>query len=174
MRLVEYAAGRIGEETAVFREMVRIRQQLTDGECIEILKNEPRGVLSVLGDDGYPYGMPLNHFYCEEDGKLYFHGGKNGHKIDAVRRYDKASFCVYDQGVRQEGEWFLRIRSVIVFGRIEIIEDQAKTCEISRLLSYKFTKDEAYIEDEIRRFGPGTLLFALVPEHMTGKLVKES
>ena len=54
----------------MFREMMRIKQQLQESECIEILKNEKRGVLSVLGDDGYPYGMPMNHFYCEEDGKI--------------------------------------------------------------------------------------------------------
>ena len=58
----------------MFREMMRIKQQLPESECLEILKNEKRGVLSVLGDDGYPYGMPMNHYYCEEDGKLYFHG----------------------------------------------------------------------------------------------------
>ncbi|MBO4278216.1 MAG: pyridoxamine 5'-phosphate oxidase family protein [Spirochaetales bacterium] len=158
----------------MFREMMRIKQQLPESECIEILKSEKRGVLSVLGDDGYPYGMPMNHFYCEEDGRIYFHGGKKGHKIDAIRRNDKASFCVFDQGFRQEGEWFLRVRSVIVFGRIELVEDQAKTIRISRLLSYKFTSDEKYIAEEIERSGRNTLLFALVPEHITGKLVKES
>ena len=158
----------------MFREMLRSRQQLTTEECIEILKHEPRGILSVLGEGDYPYGMPLNHYYCEEDGKLYFHGGRNGHKIDAIRRHNKASFCVYDQGVRQEGEWFLCIRSVIVFGRIEIIDDRGKTYEIARRLSYKFTKDEGYIESEIQKSGPGTLLFALKPEHMTGKLVNEA
>ena len=158
----------------MFREMLRIKQQLTEAECIDILRNEPRGVLSVLGDDEYPYGMPLNHYYCEADGKLYFHGGKIGHKIDALKRHDKVSFCVYDQGVRQEGEWFLRIRSVIVFGRIEFVEDREKTYEIARQLSYKFTSDEAYIDNEIRHSGPRTLLLALTPEHITGKLVKES
>ena len=158
----------------MFRKMLRSRQQLPEEECIDILRREPRGVLSVLGDDGYPYGMPLNHYYCEADGKIYFHGGKSGHRIDAVKRHRKASFCVYDQGYRREGEWFLHIRSVIVFGRIEIVEDPVKTVEISRLLSYKFTADEAYIEEEIQRAGPRTLLLALTPEHMTGKLVKES
>lgn len=158
----------------MFREMMRIKQQLPESECIEILKSEKRGVLSVLGDDGYPYGMPMNHFYCEEDGRIYFHGGKKGHKIDAIRRNDKASFCVFDQGFRQEGEWFLRVRSVIVFGRIELVEDQDRTIRISRLLSYKFTSDEKYIAEEIERSGQNTLLFALVPEHITGKLVKES
>lgn len=153
---------------------MRIKQQLQQEECIEILKKEPRGVLSVLGDDGYPYGMPINQFYCEEDGKIYFHSGKKGHKVDAIKRCDKASFCVYDQGFRRKGEWALNIRSVIVFGRIEIIEDTEKVYEISRRLSRKFTDDEAYIEHEIVKSGPRTLMFALVPEHMTGKLVNEA
>ena len=158
----------------MFREMLRKKQQLSDAECIEILKNEPRGVLSMLGDDGYPYGVPINHYYCEADGRIYFHGGKKGHRIDAVRQHDKVSFCVYDQGWREDGDWALHIRSVIVFGRIELIEDRETVYEISRQLSYKFTNDEAYIAHEIEKSGPGTLLLALTPEHMTGKLVKES
>ncbi len=158
----------------MFREMVRKKQQLPQEECIQVLKQQLRGVLSVLGDDGYPYGVPLNHYYCEEDGKLYFHGGKFGHKIDALKRCDRASFCVYDEGFRKEGEWALNIRSVIVFGRVEFIEDEETTYRISRELSYKFTKDETYIDAEIKRSGPRTLLFALVPEHISGKLVNES
>ena len=154
--------------------MIRKKQQLSEAECIDLLTGEPRGILSVLGDDDYPYGMPLNHFYCPEDGKLYFHSGRKGHKIDAMLRHDKASFCVYDQGFRREGEWALNIRSVIVFGRIEIITDTEKIYEISRMLSHKFTQDENYIEEEIRKSGPRTYMFALVPEHMTGKLVNES
>ena len=157
-----------------FRKMVRIRQQLEEAECIDILKHEKRGVLAVLGDGDYPYAVPLNHYYCEADGKIYFHGGKAGHKIDAIRRHDKVSFCVYDEGYRNEGEWALNFRSVIVFGRIEFVEDEETMLRLARELSYKFTKDEAYIDDEIRRAGFRTLMFALVPEHMTGKRIKEA
>lgn len=158
----------------MFRQIKRSKQQLSSEECIEILKSEPRGVLSVLGDDGYPYGLPIDHWYCEEDGKLYFHGGKTGHKIDAIKKYDKASFCVCDQGFRKEGEWALNIRSVIVFGRVEIVEDQARAIEITRKLSYKYTSDTAFIENEIRQSGMKVLVFSLTPEHITGKLVNES
>ena len=158
----------------MFRSMARIKQAISREECLKILKEEPRGVLSVLGDDGYPYGMPMNFYYCEEDGKIYFHGGFKGHKIDAMKRCDKVSLCVYDQGFRREGEWALNIRSVIVFGRIEWVEDQEKAMRISRDLSYKYTQDSVYIEKEIEQAGPRTLVFALVPEHMSGKLVNES
>ena len=158
----------------MFREMLRKKQQLPEGECIDILKSQLRGVLSVLGDGDYPYGVPLNHYYNEQDGKLYFHGGKQGHKIDAVRRHDKASFCVYDEGFRRDGEWALNIRSVIVFGRIEFIEDRETVYRISEELSRKFTDDDEYIRREIERSGPGTLMFALVPEHISGKIVNEA
>ena len=57
----------------MFREMVRKNKQISHEECIAVLKNEPRGILSVLGDDDYPYGMPMNYWYCEEDGKIYYH-----------------------------------------------------------------------------------------------------
>ena len=158
----------------MFREMRRFKQQISEEECIRILKEEPRGVLSMFGDDGYPYGIPISHYYSEEDGKIYFHSGKTGHKIDALKRKGKASFCVYDSGTKSADSWWLNFRSVVVFGYVEFVEDRKKIYEICRRLSRKFTQDEEYIEDEINRAGPRTLMFALVPEHITGKAVRES
>ena len=157
----------------MFRKLARIKQQLDDAECIRILTEEKRGVLSVLGDDGYPYGMPLNHYYDPADGRLYFHSGMTGHKIDAIRREAKASFCIMDGGTPDENGWSLQFRSVIVFGRIEIVEDRSRVIEISRKLSHKFTQDEAYIDNEVEKHGARTLMFALVPEHICGKRVNE-
>lgn len=158
----------------MFRELTRKKQQLSPEESIEILKQEPRGVLSVNGDDGYPYGMPMDHWYCEEDGCLYFHSGKKGHRTDAMRRCNKASYCVYDSGYRKEGEWSLNIKSVILFGHLEIIEDFDRAMAVTRQLSLKYTDDIEYIDREIRQSGKNTLVFRLVPEHITGKLVNES
>ena len=159
--------------TGGFRELTRYKQQLEESECIELLKNTKRGVLSVLGDNGYPYGSPINHYYDEESGKIWFHGGKAGHKVDAMRNCDKVSFCVMDEGRHAGDEWFLTFCSVIVFGRMELIEDWDTIAGISRKLSYKFTDDDAYIDEEIRKSGPGTLMYALTIENMCGKLVRE-
>jgi len=157
----------------MFRDIQRVRQKLDREECLTVLKTAKRGVLSVIGDDGYPYGLPINHYYDEETGKLYFHSGKTGHKIDALRASDKASFCVMDEGERMEGEWWLTFRSVVVFGRISFVEDYDEAIEVSRKLSCRFTDDGAYIEREIVQSGPAVLVFSLTPEHMTGKRVRE-
>ena len=81
----------------MFRELLRKNNEISITECIRILKTEKRGVLSVNGDKGYPYGMPMNHWYNEEDGKIYFHCGKAGHRLDALQKDSKVSFCVYDE-----------------------------------------------------------------------------
>ena len=68
----------------MFRQMRRFGQQVAGEKCVEILKNEWRGVLALIGDDGYPYTVPMDFFYDEDDGKIYFHCAKEGHKIDAI------------------------------------------------------------------------------------------
>ncbi len=158
----------------MFRELQRKNKQISMEECIELLKKETRGVLSVLGDDDYPYGMPMNHWYNEEDGKIYFHCGKSGHRLDALRKCNKVSFCVYDSGYREDGEWALHVKSVIVFGRVEVIDDMDAIVDITRKLSYKFTQDEEYIRTEIEKYASATLLLQLTPEHICGKQVTES
>ena len=158
----------------MFRKMRRFNQQITDAECIEILKNTKRGVLSLLGEDGYPYGIPIDHWYCVEDGRIYFHGAKEGHKIDAIKACDKASYCVYDEGFRKEGEWALNITSVITFGRIRLVEDEDTARKICTELVRKFTDDQDYLEKELQNAFPRVQCLELIPEHMTGKLVNES
>lgn len=159
----------------MFRELVRIKQQMPMEECIELLKKETRCVLSVIGDDGYPYGSPINHFYDEESGKIYFHiGNQRSHRTDAIRKCDKASVCVYDNGYRKDGHWALNVKSVIVFGRIAIIEDKEKVADITTKLCYKFTDDKDYIEKELKDNLHRTWLLELTPEHISGKFVNES
>lgn len=128
----------------------------------------------MLGDNDYPYGMPMNHWYNDEDGKIYFHCGKVGHRLDALKKHDKVSFCVYDKGYRNEGEWAWNVKSVIVFGKIEIIDDIEKIIDIITKLSHKFTQDDEYIRKEIELYGHETLLLQLTPEHISGKMVTES
>ncbi|MCR5640779.1 MAG: pyridoxamine 5'-phosphate oxidase family protein [Lachnospiraceae bacterium] len=154
--------------------MRRLKQQISDEECIRILKEQPRGVLSMVGDGGYPYGIPLNHFYMEEDGHLYFHGAKEGYKLDCLAACDKVSYCVYDEGYRKEGEWALNINSVVIFGRMRVVEDEEQKRKICTRLCQKFTDDREYLRKEMESAFSRVNCLELIPEHMTGKLVNES
>ena len=156
----------------MFREVARKKQALDRAACVEILKTAKRGVLAVTGAEGYPYAVPLNHYYNEEDGCLYFHSGKTGHKTEALAKNAKVSFCVTDDG-ESAGDWSYYFKSVIVFGEVEMIEDRDEIYRISRLLSLKFTSDEEYIAHEIAHSGPATAMFRLRPAHITGKRVHE-
>lgn len=154
----------------MFREMRRKKQQLSGEECQELLTKLPRGVLSVIGDEGYPYGVPMDFVYA--DGKIYFHCAKSGHKIDAVSKENKVCFTVFDQGY-QKDDWSLFIRSVIVFGRIRELKDSEERIVRLRQLGRKYYPDAGSVEIEIERDAARALVLELTPEHITGKLVHE-
>lgn len=158
----------------MFRQMRRIKQQIPMEDCLRILREEPRGVLSLIGDDGYPYGFPMDHFYNDKDGCLYFHCAKQGHKLDAIRACNKASYCVMDKGYRRAGEWALNINSVIVFGRMEILTDYAERMEACRQIGEKYMPDKESVRKELEISGKNVQVLRLRPEHITGKLVNES
>lgn len=158
----------------MFRDISRKNQRLELPQIISILNNEKRGILSVNGENGYPYGLPINYWYNEENGYIYFHSGKKGHKVDAINSDNRVSFCVYDSGFKRDGEWALNINSVIVFGKIHVVENFEKSVEIFRKLSLKFTSDTEYIDSEINKFAKATICYELIPEHITGKIVNES
>ena len=158
----------------MFPELKRKKQQLTTVECIELLISETRGVLSVNGTNGYPYAMPMNHYYCPEDGCIYFHSGRKGYRTDCLEKDSRASFCVFDKGTPKEGHWSLDVKSVIVFGKIEITDDADTIARICTPLSLKFTDDENYITREIADSAKNTLILKLIPEHICGKIVNEA
>ena len=157
-----------------FRKMRRFKQEILIEECIEILKNEKRGVLSVIGDDGYPYGVPLNHYYDPDTDAIYFHGAKEGHKIDAIKNNNKVSYCVYEKGVKRENHWSYDVRSVIVFGKMELITDLNECKKIASDIWWKFGEDENELKDELERSLSRVMCLKLNIEHITGKKVHES
>ncbi len=154
-----------------FRPMRRFKQQLSDDECLDILKKSPRGVLAVLGDGGYPYTIPLDFVY--ENGKLYFHCAKEGHKLDAIKAYDKVSFCVLTEGVKEPDSWWYHINSVICFGKIKIVDDPTLKDAKLRLLGSKYFPAGYDIEADMVKNAAHAEVLELTVEHITGKKVRE-
>lgn len=157
----------------MFRPMRRFRQQLTDEEAMRVLKEGHLGVLSVQGDDGYPYGVPLD-YVCDDSGRIYFHCAGEGHKIDAIRRDDKVSFCVMDQGTVDEGDFARRVNCVIVFGRIRMLQDREQIKQKAmELAMHIFPEQKAFYQKDLQTSGNRVQVLELTPEHITGKRVHE-
>ncbi len=151
-----------------FRPMRRVRQQLTTEDCEEILRNATSGTLAVLGDGGYPYAVPLSFVYA--DGVIYFHSAKSGHKIDAIKAQDKASFCVIAKDEIHGEEYTTYFRSVIAFGRITIVSSPDDKLEGAKLLGRKYNPgDEIGLAREIEKGLAHMELLRLDIEHLTGK-----
>jgi len=151
-----------------FRDMRRKRQQLSEEESICILQKATAGTLALLGDNDYPYAVPISYVYHE--GKLYFHSALAGHKVDAIRKCDRASFCVIEQDDVQPKKYTTFFRSVIAFGRIHIIENEQEKLEIARMLGNRYNpNDEESLQKEIESGFSRMLMIRFDIKHLTGK-----
>ena len=155
----------------MFRKMRRSKQELSKAECINILSDEPRGVLAVIGDYDYPYTVPISHVFA--DGKIYFHGALKGHKNKKKKKYDKVSYCVTDNGVLNDDGWSYTFKSVVAFGRIKTLTDEDEKREKLTYLGDKFFPSHEDTVDEINRLIHRTEVFEITIEHMSGKIVEE-
>ena len=161
----------------MFRDMRRKRQALSQQEITDILRRGTSGVLALWGDNGYPYAVPISYVY--DGGKIYFHSAKSGHKIDAIQRTEKASFCVIDQDLVVPEEYTTYFRSVIAFGQIRIIEDDLEKRAAIEKLAIKYAPEDtaANRDDAINREWKPLCMLEMKIDHITGKeaieLVKE-
>ncbi len=153
----------------MFREMRRIKQALSTEECDVILSRGTAGVLAVAGDDDYPYAVPLSYVYKE--GKIFFHCAKAGHKLDAIARNEKVSFCVIDEDNVIPEEYTTYFRSVIAFGRIRVLEDVQEKQDAMSKLAVRFSPDKKVTENQeaIDNAWERLCVLELVVDYMSGK-----
>ena len=152
----------------MFRQMRRIKQLLPEEVAVQILDRNTSGTLALLGDDDYPYSLPISYVYA--DGKLYFHSAKEGHKIDAIKKSEKVSFCVIDKDEIVPEKYTTYFRSVIAFGKAHLVEDVEEIRRIARVLAMKYSADfEAGITEEIDSSINHMAIIEMTIDHMTAK-----
>ncbi len=151
----------------MFREIKRTEKKLSDGETLALLKSEEHGVLSTMGEDGYPYGIPLNYVF--HDGKIIVHCAMAGHKLENITAHEKVSFCVVTQADLMPKKFSTRFKSVIVFGRARFLDGIEKKegllALVKRLSPAHLSAGETYIENAWKK----TTVVAIDVEHITGK-----
>ena len=153
----------------MFREMRRKGQELPLEECERVLRRASAGVLALAGDDGYPYAVPLSFLYRE--GRLFFHCAREGHKLDALRRCGKASFCVIDRDEVLPEKYSTAYRSVIAFGRVRVLEEAEEKRRALEALALKYAPDDEpqHREREIEAGWNALYVLEMTIDHMTGK-----
>lgn len=151
----------------MFRQMLKIKQMLKAEDLQAVMERCTAGTMACLGDEGYPYSVPLSFVYHK--GKIYFHSAKIGHKVDAIKANSKVSFSVIDEDTIVSAEYTTYFRSAIAFGKARITEGDERI-EGFKALVEKYSGDQP--EDaklkEIMDCS-GALIIAIDVEHITGK-----
>ena len=149
--------------------MRRKKQALSNEDCAAILNRGTSVVLALAGDNGYPYAVPISYVY--DEGKIYFHCAKNGHKLDAINRKAKASFCVIDQDQIVPEEYTSYFRSVIVFGTMRILTDDSEKLNAIDKLALKYAPNdtEENRKKAIEREWKPLCILEMSIDHMSGK-----
>lgn len=157
----------------MFRELRRKRQSLSPEMCDAVLRRGTSGVLALAGDDGYPYAVPISYLY--DGGKLYFHCAKTGHKLDAIARNPKASFCVIDQDRVVPEKYTSYYRSVIAFGTMRVLTGEAEMRAAIEKLALKYAPEDTpeHRGREIDREWGALCMLEMSIDHLSGKEAKE-
>ena len=152
----------------MFRAMRRFKQLLPNETAVEILERNTSGTLALSGDEDYPYAVPISYVYA--DGKIYFHSAKAGHKIDAISKHEKASFCVIDKDQIVPEKYTTYFRSVIAFGKMRFIDEETEIRRIAANLAMKYSADYADgIPEEINSSVKHMAIIEMSIDHMTAK-----
>lgn len=155
----------------MFRSMRRGKQELSQEECKRVLRCGSYGILACAGDDGYPYAVPLNYIW--HNGALYFHCAKAGHKMDAIAREPKVSFCVVEKSDVAPERFTTYYRSVIAFGHARVVADADEAFDALTALTVGLAHDidEAATRKELEacRRRPSLAMVAIDIDHLSGK-----
>ena len=139
-----------------------------------LLASNRRGILAMNGDNGYPYAIPINYFYDNKTQKIYFHGAKAGHKVDALKASDKVCFTVYgDEHIDESEPWAPYVQSAVVLGKCRLLESGSDSIARLKEFAMKYYPDETLADEQIARNGRATQMFEITIEHMSGKQVQE-
>nr|WP_300324136.1 pyridoxamine 5'-phosphate oxidase family protein [uncultured Anaerostipes sp.] len=157
----------------MFRSIRKKKNEISIEEAKRLLHNARRGVLAVNGDNHYPYAIPVNYLYDEENQKIYFHGSRAGHKVDAIKNCDKVCFTVFGNETVKKELWAPFLQSVVIFGRCHLVKDQATAIALLKRFAMKFYPDENMVDEEIVLSGKTVQMYEIEIEHLSGKEVQE-
>lgn len=157
----------------MFRPIRRKKKEISLDCAKKLLSAERRGVLALNGDNGYPYAIPINYWYCENDNKIYFHGANAGYKAELLKKNEKVCFTVYGNETVRDEKWAPYVQSVVVFGKCRMVENRDRVIELVKKFANKYYPDTDMVEAEVAVSGKAVQMFEIEIEHLSGKEIQE-
>ncbi len=157
----------------MFRAIRKKKNEISIDAAKDLIRSSRRGVLAVNGDEGYPYAIPINYLYDEENNRIIFHGAKAGHKVDSLKKNDKICFTVYGNETIKEESWAPYLQSVVIFGKCHLVENKDDAISMLKKFALKYYPNVEMVNKEIEFSGRGVQMFEIEIEHMSGKEVQE-
>lgn len=154
----------------MFRKIRKIKNEIDKDAVDSLLHTCRRGVLSMNGDDGYPYSIPINYYYDEANQKIYFHGAKSGYKVDCLNRCDKVCFTIFGNESIKDLVWAPFVQSVIVFGRCHLVDTDN---EVLKNFMMKYYPSLDLVDKVIKDDSKFVQMYEISIEHKSAKQVQE-
>lgn len=152
----------------MMHDMRRTDRSLSEAEARQIMAEAAYGFLATVGEDGWPYAVPVNHVLAGDI--LYFHSAQAGHKLENLAHEERVAFSAVTRAEIVPQEVTTHYRSAIAFGRASLVEDPAEKLRALELLGSRFCAGfETEIQEEIRKHGPRTAVVRILIERITGK-----
>lgn len=157
----------------MFRTLRKKKNEISIEAVKDLLRSSRRGVLAVNGDEGYPYAIPINYLYDEQNNKIIFHGAKVGHKVDALKKNNKVCFTVFGNEDIKDEHWAPYLQSVVIFGKCHFVECDDNITNMVKTFALKYYPNEDLVNKEIEASINGVQMFEIEIEHLSGKEVQE-
>jgi nitroimidazol reductase NimA-like FMN-containing flavoprotein (pyridoxamine 5'-phosphate oxidase superfamily) len=137
-------------------------------EARAFLARAEYGVLATVGEDGWPYAVPLNHVLSGDN--LYLHSAKQGHKLENIAFEPRVSYCAVASAEVLPAELSTLYESTVVFGTATLVEDPQEHRRALELLAERFSAAfPREAEAEMAKDGPRTAILRIRIDHLTGK-----
>lgn len=157
----------------MFREMRRKKRERSKETGWALLESERRGVLAMNGENGYPYAIPIDFYFDRGKNRIYFHGGPEGYKADALRADEHVCFTVYGNETIKKEAWAPYVQSTVIFGRCHVLPPCGETRRVLKRFAMKYFPEERIAEEEIASSGDRVQVYEIIIDHMTTKEIHE-
>ena len=117
---------------------------LSEERAIELLRAAEYGTLSMIDENGLPYGIPVNYVWDEKD-SLYIHCAPEGRKLRAIAAHPEVTFSIVGNVNLQPSKFTTEYESIVLKGKARVGLSAEERMQALVLLVEKLSPDDVEI-----------------------------